>query len=126
MQKSAAGKFHDAPSTVFCTGYAGKVRTIQARSVNTLRSFHRSEKGMFLLGARGQRRTQPAISWHAFHTFSGVAGIWIDLPLPGMASANAFITAAIAAVVPASPAPLTPSGLVVAGTSWTSSLNIGK
>ena len=62
-------------------------------------------------------RVQPAISWHAFHTFSGVAGIWILCPAPGMASANAFITAAIAAVVPASPAPLTPSGLVVAGTS---------
>ena len=47
-------------------------------------------------------------------------------PAPGIASDKAFITAAIAAVVPASPAPLTPSGLVVAGTSTTSSLNIGK
>src|SRR5438445_435912 len=35
---------------------------------------------------------------------------------PGMASAIAFISAEIAAVVPASPAPLTPSGLVFAGT----------
>ena len=39
---------------------------------------------------------------------------WLAAP-PGMASATAFITAEIAAVVPASPTPLTPSGLVVAG-----------
>jgi hypothetical protein len=42
-----------------------------------------------------------------------------------MASAIAFMIAAIAAVVPASPAPLTPSGLVVAGTGQKPSLNIG-
>ena len=55
--------------------------------------------------------------WHACQSFSGVAGMSRCAPAPpGMASAMAFITAAIAAVVPASPAPLTPSGLVVAGT----------
>src|SRR5712691_5646105 len=59
---------------------------------------------------------------HAAHTFSGVAGmsIWAA---PGTASAIAFITAASAAVVPASPAPLTPSGLVVAGTTMSPIVN---
>ena len=59
----------------------------------------------------------------------GLAYRWISLtngdngitvparPAPfGIASATAFITAPIAAVVPASPTPLMPSGLVVAGT----------
>ena len=45
---------------------------------------------------------------------------------PEMASAKAFMMAAIAAVVPASPAPLTPSGLVVAGTGCMPSRNIGR
>ena len=54
--------------------------------------------------------------WHASHTFAGVAGIsmWSAAPF-GIAFEIAFITAAIAAVVPASPVPLTPSGLLVAG-----------
>ncbi|MEI9804870.1 MAG: hypothetical protein WDN48_10965 [Pseudolabrys sp.] len=38
-----------------------------------------------------------------------------------MAFATAFITAAIAAVVPASPVPLTPSLLLVAGTGCAAS-----
>ena len=47
-------------------------------------------------------------------------------PAPfGMASATAFITAAMAAVVPASPTPLMPSGLVVAGTLCMASRNGG-
>ena len=43
----------------------------------------------------------------------------IATPRPsGMASAIAFMIAAIEPVVPASPTPLTPSGLVVAGALW--------
>ena len=55
-----------------------------------------------------------------------VAGIsrWAPAPF-GMASATAFITATIAAVVPASPTPLTPSGFVVAGTLCIASRNGG-
>jgi hypothetical protein len=61
-------------------------------------------------------RAQPS-SRQAAHTRSGVAGMASrSAPPPGTASAMAFITAAMAAVVPASPVPLTPSGLVVAGT----------
>src|SRR6516162_4087328 len=49
---------------------------------------------------------------HARQIFSAVAGMSRCAPaLPGMASATAFVSAEIAAVVPASPAPLTPSGL---------------
>src|SRR6516162_550948 len=51
----------------------------------------------------------PPYALSARHTRSGVAGISILAP----ASATAFITAAREAVVPASPTPLTPSGLVV-------------
>src|SRR5229473_235991 len=46
-----------------------------------------------------------------------------DRRAPGTASAIAFMTAASAAVVPASPAPLTPSGLVVAGTTMSPIVN---
>src|SRR6185436_5109983 len=53
----------------------------------------------------------------ASHSFIAVTGMSRCAPAPpGNASATAFITAAIEAVVPASPTPLTPSGLVVAGT----------
>src|SRR5262249_33368582 len=55
---------------------------------------------------------------HACQIFSAVAGMSGCAPAPpGMASATAFMSAAIAAVVPASPAPFTPSGLVFAGTA---------
>ena len=62
-------------------------------------------------------RSAQASTRHAAHTRSGVAGMasW-SAPPPGTASAIAFMIAAMAAVVAASPAPLTPSGLVVAGT----------
>ena len=48
----------------------------------------------------------------AFQTFSAVAGICTSVPT---ASITAFITAAGAAIVPASPHPLAPKGLEVAG-----------
>ena len=51
----------------------------------------------------------------ARHTRSGVAGMSI-CGCSGSASAIAFMTAASEAVVPASPTPLTPSGLVRHGT----------
>src|SRR6516162_4334963 len=64
---------------------------------------------------------------HARQIFSAVAGMSRCAPAPpGMASATAFMSAEIAAVVPASPAPLTPSGLVFAGTAWVASLNTGR
>src|SRR5262249_57825220 len=64
---------------------------------------------------------------HACQIFSAVAGMSRCAPAPpGMASATAFMSAAIAAVVPASPAPLTPGGLVFAGTARIASLNTGR
>src|SRR5690348_11421114 len=54
------------------------------------------------------------MSRQACHTLSGVAGMSSPAPAsPGIASAMAFMTAASAPVVPASPAPLMPSALVV-------------
>src|SRR6516165_4417726 len=62
----------------------------------------------------------------ARQSFSAVAGMSRCAPAPpGMASATAFMSAAIAAVVPASPAPFTPMGFVLAGTRCNSSLNSG-
>src|SRR5262245_14944268 len=62
--------------------------------------------------------------WQAAQTFAEVAGMsmWSAAPL-GIALEIAFITAAIAAVVPASPVPFTPNGLLVAGTECTASRN---
>src|SRR5581483_3800829 len=70
--------------------------------------------GVIYFAARARR--------HASQTLAGVAGIsmWSAAPL-GMALDIAFMTAAIAAVVPASPVPFTPSGLLVAGTECTAS-----
>ena len=48
----------------------------------------------------------------SFQTFSAVAGIEMSVPI---ASITAFITAGGAAIVPASPHPLTPKGFEVAG-----------
>src|SRR3546814_16460322 len=51
------------------------------------------------------------------HTFCGVAGMstWV-MPAGSSASASAFIVAGAEPTAPASPAPLTPSGLVLHGT----------
>src|SRR5581483_4245426 len=55
----------------------------------------------------------------ARQTVSGVAGIAISLTPSGFsASASALPTAGIAPTAPASPAPLTPSGLVLVGTGF--------
>src|SRR5262245_2409286 len=77
-------------------------------------------------GTQVVRRNYFAASpfWQAAQTFAGVAGMsmWSAAPL-GIALEIAFITAAIAAVVPASPVPFTPNGLLVAGTECTASRN---
>src|ERR1700736_5563597 len=73
----------------------------------------------------GARRRHPPYPFrHAAHTFSGVAGMSI-LAAPGTAFAIAFIMAASAPVVPASPTPLTPSGLVVAGVDCSAAISGG-
>src|SRR5262249_59554992 len=64
-------------------------------------------------------------SRQAAQIFAGVAGMSMRAPVPGMASAIAFMTAASDPVVPASPTPLTPSGLVVAGTDCSTAVSRG-
>src|SRR5687767_5045555 len=69
--------------------------------------------------------SQLIVYWHYFElpccmarqTRSGVAGIsmW-RMPRWASASTSAFATAGMAPTQPASPAPLTPSGLVLVGT----------
>src|SRR6185312_12165861 len=66
-------------------------------------------------------------SWIARQTRSGVAGIWMSsTPRWESASATAFITAAPDAIVPVSPTPFTPSGLVGLGVVVESSSNDGS
>ena len=60
---------------------------------------------------------------NALQTFSEVAGIDISVSI---ASITAFITAGGAAIVPASPHPLAPSGFDVAGVEVKPSLIYGK
>src|SRR5262249_43959322 len=79
---------------------------------------------------KGERvARQPAAAfarWQAAQIRAGVAGISIAAPAPpGIASVIAFMMVAIAAVVLPSPAPLTRSGLVVAGTGWSASRSGG-
>ena len=58
----------------------------------------------------------------ACHTFSGVAGICTySAPMSAIAWLIAFIKEASAPTVPDSPAPLTPSGLSLVGTSFSPS-----
>src|SRR5262245_32332928 len=60
-------------------------------------------------------------------TFSGVAGICTyGAPTRASASFTAFITADNAPTVPDSPAPFTPSGLVLVGTSFSPSSKLQK
>jgi len=62
----------------------------------------------------------------AFHTRWGVQGIWMSLtPKCRMASTTALTTAGVEAIVPASPTPLVPSVLLVAGlVVWSTSKEI--
>src|SRR6185436_17876315 len=64
------------------------------------------------------------VFWTAAHTVAGVAGIAIS-SVP-TASVIAFITAAGAAIAPASPQPLMPSGLDGHFVSVVSTLNAGR
>jgi uncharacterized protein with HEPN domain len=72
----------------------------------------------------GRSWREPHLWRHATHIFSGVAGMSI-CAAPGTASAIAFMMAASAPVVPASPTPLTPSGFVVAGTLHSAAVSGG-
>ena len=63
----------------------------------------------------------------ARHTVSAVAGICsLAAASAGSEFAIALRTAGGAAVVPASPVPLTPSGLVRHGTAWCATANAGR
>src|SRR5712675_2266551 len=63
----------------------------------------------------------------ARHTFSEVAGICTyGAPIWASASLTAFITDDNAPTVPDSPAPLTPRGLVLVGTSFSPNVNVQK
>ena len=62
----------------------------------------------------GDHRAPP--SWIARQTRSGVAGMSMSVTPKGeSASTTAFMTAAVEAIVPVSPTPLTPSGFVGLG-----------
>ena len=63
-------------------------------------------------------------AWIAAQTRSGVAGMSMSVtPRGASASTTAFITAGVAAIVPASPMPFTPSGFDGLGvTVWSSSM----
>ena len=63
----------------------------------------------------------------ARQTRSGVQGIGTSsMPIGRSALTMAFTTAGVDAIVPASPTPLTPSGLVVAGVSVRSVVKCGR
>src|SRR5262245_10880620 len=63
----------------------------------------------------------------ARQTRSGLAGIWTSVtPRCDSASTTALITAADAAIVPVSPTPFTPRGLVGLGVSVRSSSKLGS
>src|SRR5262249_38645219 len=86
------------------------------RERNLLRHIALYERGRALL-ADGIAR----------HSRSGVAGIskW-RMPSGASASFTAFMIAGNAPTVPASPAPLTPSGFILVGTSWLPTASDGK
>jgi hypothetical protein len=70
-------------------------------------------------------RGSPALI--ARHTFSAVAGICTyGAPIWASAWLTAFITDDNAPTVPDSPAPLTPRGLVLVGTSFSPNVNEQK
>src|SRR5207244_6811177 len=65
--------------------------------------------------------------WTACHTRSGVQGIWMSFtPYGRSASTIALTTAGVAAMVPASPTPLAPSGWPGAGLSVRSVTSSGR
>ena len=65
--------------------------------------------------------------WMACHTRIGVSGISIhSTPVGLIASSTAAVTAGVAAIVPASPTPLTPSEFTGDGVSVRSVLKLGS
>src|SRR5438270_474156 len=72
-------------------------------------------------------RPVPPLRCISCQTFSGVAGIVMSLtPNGASASTTALITAALDAIVPASPTPLVPSGLTGLGVTVAASSNVGR
>src|SRR5215813_13188676 len=66
-------------------------------------------------------------AWIAFHTRSGVVGMSMcRTPRWETASMTAFCTAGVAPIVPASPMPLTPSGLYVVSVTISTSSKLGS
>src|SRR5918998_3271513 len=69
----------------------------------------------------------PFARWNALKTRSGVVGISMSVtPSGAKASMTAFTTAGGAAIVPASPMPFTPRGLVVEGVTVDSRVKDGS
>src|SRR5207245_7885882 len=72
-------------------------------------------------------RFDPPFSCIRCQCFWGLAGMSMSFTPNGLrASATAFISAAVDAMVPASPIPLTPSGLVGLGVTSDSVSNMGR
>src|SRR5690606_40364751 len=83
--------------------------------------------GTDVLEGSGDHAAPPFALCRARQTRSGVHGIRTSFtPYGRSASTTALTTAGVAAMVPASPTPLTPSGLVVAGVSVRSVTNSGR
>src|SRR6202035_2715674 len=101
---------------------AGQHLGVPAVPAEVLRRLvHRGGDGV-LEGCRDHARA----SWMSDQMRSGRAGISTCLmPNGERASTTALITAALAAIVPASPMPLTPSSLVGLGVTVRSSSNMG-
>src|SRR5262245_49914427 len=75
-----------------------------------------AEVAVYLPRDRGKQRQELVACWIAVQTRYGVHGIGTSTTPSGRsASSTAFITAGGAAIAPASPTPLVPSGFVVAG-----------
>src|SRR5262245_32280522 len=102
-----------------------------------VRKAHAADK-LVLGGARRRQRQLDSLTHRvaaaldapaariASQTRAGVAGMWIwRMPYSDSASTSAFMIETSAPAQPASPQPLTPSGLVVAGTGWSATENIG-
>ena len=83
-------------------------------------------KPSLCLASRRWTRNWPSASWIACQTRAGVAGMSMCvMPYSDSASTTAFITDVSEPAQPASPQPLTPSGLVLAGTGWLTTLEVG-
>src|SRR5680860_380958 len=83
--------------------------------------------GPLVLEQGGDHALAPFALWMALYTRSGVVGISMSVtPRGARASMTALTTAGGAAMVPASPMPFTPNGLVVEGVTVESRVNDGS